>query len=70
MDTLLFLAGLFLVTMVAFLTWAALSKKQTEDMLNDPDAPKSSLAKDGPGPNPMTDGRSHRDAKKAEAERA
>jgi len=54
METWYFLAGLFLFTMVAFLAWAALSKKRTEDRMDDPDAPKSSLAKDGPGPNPAT----------------
>ncbi len=47
------LIGLFLVTMLAFLAWALLSKKETEERLDDPAAPKSSLAKDGPGPNPV-----------------
>ena len=61
MDTLFFIAGLFLFTMIAFLTWAAISKKRTEEKLNDPNAPKSALAKDGPGPNPMTEGIEHRD---------
>ncbi len=54
METWYFLAGLFFMTMLAFLAWATLSKKRTEERLADPDAPKSSLAKDGPGPNPVT----------------
>ncbi len=54
MDTWFFLAGLFLMTMLAFLIWATISKKRTEELLDDPNAPKSSLAKDGPGPNPVT----------------
>ncbi|WP_044006445.1 hypothetical protein [Jannaschia sp. CCS1] len=54
METWGFLAGLFLFTMIAWLAWAAWSKKRTEDRLDDPDTPKSSLAKDGPGPNPVT----------------
>jgi peptidoglycan/LPS O-acetylase OafA/YrhL len=54
MDTWIFLAALFLITMIAWLTWATVSKRRTEKKLNDPDAPKSSLAKDGPGPNPAT----------------
>lgn len=62
MDTWIFLAGLFLFTMIAFLTWAAISKKRTGNRLDDPNAPKSSLAKDGPGPNPVTEGLAKRDA--------
>ncbi|WP_224814104.1 hypothetical protein [Hasllibacter sp. MH4015] len=54
METWYFLAGLFLFTMFAFLVWAGISKKRTEDRLDNPNAPKSSLAKDGPGPNPVT----------------
>jgi hypothetical protein len=54
MDTWIFVAILFLVTMGAFLLWATVSKRQTEKKLHDPNAPKSSLAKDGPGPNPAT----------------
>lgn len=61
MDTWIFLAGLFFFTMIAFLTWAAVSKRRTERKLADPNAPKSALAKDGPGPNPVTEGRAHRD---------
>ncbi|MEJ6392202.1 hypothetical protein V8J82_02985 [Gymnodinialimonas sp. 2305UL16-5] len=54
METWMFLAGLFLFTMIAWLVWATWSKRQTEAKLDDPSAPKSSLAKDGPGPNPVT----------------
>ncbi|MGP1357424.1 hypothetical protein [Roseicyclus sp.] len=54
MDTWIFLAALFLITMIAWLAWATVSKRRTERKLHDPDAPKSSLAKDGPGPNPAT----------------
>lgn len=54
METWMFLATLFLITMAAFLAWSMVSKKRTEERLHDPDAPKSSLAKDGPGPNPAT----------------
>lgn len=54
MDTIIFLAALFLITMVAFMVWASVSKRRTEKKLNDPNAPKSTLAKDGPGPNPAT----------------
>ncbi len=54
METWMFLVALFLITMAAWLGWATWSKKRTEDKLDDPDAPKSSLATDGPGPNPVT----------------
>jgi hypothetical protein len=54
MDTWIFLVALFLVTILAFMAWASVSKRRTEKKLHDPDAPKSSLAKDGPGPNPAT----------------
>ncbi len=40
--------------MLAFLAWATVSKRRTEKKLEDPNAPKSALAKDGPGPNPAT----------------
>lgn len=49
----IFIFGLFLITALAFVGWAIWSKSRTEDKLKDPDAPKSSLAKDGPGPNPV-----------------
>lgn len=42
------------MTIGAALTAAWISKRQTEKRLNDPSAPKSTLAKDGPGPNPAT----------------
>ena len=54
MDTWIFLAALFLLTMGIFLGWATLSKRRTDKKRNDPNAPKSALAKDGPGPNPAT----------------
>jgi hypothetical protein len=54
MSTWLFLAGLFLFTMLSFLTAAWVSKRGTEERMQDPDAPTSSLATDGPGPNPAT----------------
>ena len=54
METWYFLAGLFLVTVGAVLVFAWVSKRRTEERLEDPEAPKSSLAKDGPGPNPAT----------------
>jgi hypothetical protein len=53
-GTVIFLAALFLITMLAFLAWATVSKRRTEKKLEDPNAPKSALAKDGPGPNPAT----------------
>lgn len=53
MDNWYFPAALFLITMGAWLTWAAVSRARTQERLDD-DAPKSSLAKDGPGPNPAT----------------
>lgn len=54
MDTWIFLAVLFLITMLAFLGWAWVDKRRTEKKLDDPKAPHSALAKDGPGPNPVT----------------
>ncbi|MEM7724402.1 MAG: hypothetical protein AAF376_18820 [Pseudomonadota bacterium] len=54
METWIFLAGLFLVTMGVFLVASMISKRRTEKRLHDDSAPKSSLAKDGPGPNPVT----------------
>ena len=47
------LAALSLVTLVTFIVFALWSKKRTEDRIEDPAAPKSSLAKDGPGPRPI-----------------
>ena len=53
MDAWIFLAGLFLFTMVAFIAFAVWSKKRTVERMDNDAAPKSSLAKDGPGPNPI-----------------
>ena len=53
-DTWIFLAALFFITIISFMVWASVSKRRTEKKLNDPNAPKSTLAKDGPGPNPAT----------------
>lgn len=47
------LTGLTLFTLVAAVVFALWSKKRTEDKLDDPTAPKSSLAKDGPGKQPI-----------------
>ncbi|WP_308916337.1 hypothetical protein [Jannaschia sp. LMIT008] len=46
----IFLAGLAGMTFIAVMIFLITSKKKTEDRKDDPDAPKSSLAKDGPGP--------------------
>ncbi len=54
METWMYLATLFVITMVAFLAWSIASKKRTQERLNDPEPLESSLAKDGPGPNPAT----------------
>lgn len=48
MNVEIFLAGLAGMTFVAVLIYILTSKKKTEDKLHDPDAAKSSLAKDGP----------------------
>lgn len=42
------LIGLVGMTFVAFIIFALTSKSRTEDKLEDPNAPKSALAKDGP----------------------
>lgn len=39
---------LFVLTAAAVLVWAFLSKRATEARIEDPDAPKSTLAKDAP----------------------
>ena len=44
----IFLAGLAGMTFVAVLIFVLTSKAKTEEKLDDPKAPKSSLAKDGP----------------------
>lgn len=54
METWYFLAALFLITMLAVMAFAWISKRKVEARMDDPNAPKSSLAKDGPGPNPVT----------------
>ncbi len=46
------IAALALVTMGLAIGFAMWSKKRTEQRLQE-DAPKSSLAKDGPGPQPF-----------------
>ena len=48
MDTTYFVALLFLITLGAVLVFALFSKARTEKRLKDDDAPKSTLAKDGP----------------------
>ncbi|WP_299374062.1 hypothetical protein [uncultured Tateyamaria sp.] len=42
------LAVLFLVTAGAVIVFALVSKSKVEDRIEDPDAPKSTLAKDAP----------------------
>lgn len=54
MGTTYVLAILFLVTALAFIGWALVSKSRTERKRHDPKAPKSALAMDGPGANPVT----------------
>ena len=44
----IFLAALAGMTFVAFLIWMLTSKARTQAALDDPSAPKSALAKDGP----------------------
>ena len=44
----IFLAGLAGMTFIAFIIYALTSKKKTEDKMDDPNAAKSALAKDGP----------------------
>ncbi len=39
---------LFLITALAVVVWALLSKRAVEKRMDDPDAPKSTLAKDAP----------------------
>lgn len=40
--------SLFVVTFGAVIAFALIGKKRTEEMIEDPDAPKSALAEDGP----------------------
>ncbi|WP_299297610.1 hypothetical protein [uncultured Tateyamaria sp.] len=39
---------LFMLTAFAVIVWAWMSKRATEQRMDDPDAPKSTLAKDAP----------------------
>jgi hypothetical protein len=48
MDMTHLIVILFLVTILAVMGFAALSKRRTDQRKADPDAPKSSLAADGP----------------------
>lgn len=50
MDLNWFLPLLTLITLLAVVLFALLSKKKTEGRRHDPNAPKSSLAPDSPGP--------------------
>ncbi|MEJ6397858.1 hypothetical protein [Yoonia sp. 208BN28-4] len=47
------LPALALFTLLAAIGIAVWSKKRTKDRMANDDAPKSSLAKDGPGPQPF-----------------
>ncbi len=51
MDVWFFLPLLTLVTLLAVIIFAMLSKARTEKMLRDPNSPRSTLASDGRGPN-------------------
>ena len=42
-----------IATIGLFIVYAMWGKKSVEDNMENPDAPKSSLAKDGPGPQPI-----------------
>ncbi len=53
MDTGWFLPALALFTMIAAIFVALWSKKRVENRMYDHSKPKSSLAKDGPGPQPF-----------------
>lgn len=48
MDTMFFLPLLTMFTLLAVVIFALVSKHRTEKRRHDPDAPKSTLAKDGP----------------------
>jgi hypothetical protein len=48
MDVSFFLPLLTLFTLLAVVIFALVSKSRTEKRLHDPNAPKSTLAKDGP----------------------
>ena len=53
MENFPLLWALPLITFAMVIGFALWSKKRVEDRMDDPNAPKSSLAKDGPGPNPV-----------------
>ena len=42
-----------LVTFALVIAFAVWSKRRTEEVMDDTSQPKSTLAKDGPGPNPF-----------------
>jgi Tfp pilus assembly protein PilX len=48
MDMTQLIVVLFLFTILAVMGFAAFSKRKTEERMSDPNAPKSSLATDGP----------------------
>ena len=48
MDITVLLIALFLATALAVIVFALVSKAKTEARMDDPNAPKSSLAADGP----------------------
>lgn len=49
-DLFWLLPFLTLFTLLSVIVFALVSKKKTEERLHDPNAPKSTLATDGPGP--------------------
>ena len=53
MDWNFLLPLLAMFTMLAAIAFSLYSKAVTEKKRKDPNAPKSSLAKDGPGPQPF-----------------
>jgi H+/Cl- antiporter ClcA len=54
MDFTFIVPLLALITLLAVCVFALVSKKKTEDRRHDPNAPKSSLAKDSPSGGPFT----------------
>ncbi|MEM7642153.1 MAG: hypothetical protein AAF366_06455 [Pseudomonadota bacterium] len=48
MESGILILGLIVATFGAVLLFARIGKKRTEEKLDDPKAPKSALAKDGP----------------------
>ncbi|WP_342078724.1 hypothetical protein [Yoonia sp. SS1-5] len=53
MNDFLLIPALALTTLFAAILVGLWSKRKTDEKLDDPDALKSSLAKDGPGPQPF-----------------